>query len=132
MDDWGHQCDDTAVLLTTFLTVVVQDDKDDGKDIGTLKQLMAHNWVEPTKRERKRVLNYSEADYYKQALKTTKAERSAGPRLPKMPQLADFQFYDVNRLTQLFEKENAYELHKHHLQQKEANARQQVGTCWLQ
>jgi hypothetical protein len=31
-----------------------------------LKNVMAHNWVEPSKRERKRVLNYSEAEYYKQ------------------------------------------------------------------
>jgi hypothetical protein len=35
-------------------------------DLGVLKNVMAHNWVEPSKRERKRVLNYSEADYYKQ------------------------------------------------------------------
>jgi hypothetical protein len=31
---------------------------------------MAHNWVEPSKRERKRVLNYSEAEYYKQVRRT--------------------------------------------------------------
>lgn len=35
-------------------------------DLGVLKNVMAHNWVEPSKRERKRVLNYSEAEYYKQ------------------------------------------------------------------
>lgn len=34
-----------------------------------MKNVMAHNWVEPSKRERKRVLNYSEAEYYKQVLR---------------------------------------------------------------
>jgi hypothetical protein len=35
-------------------------------DLGVLKNVMAHNWVEPSKRERKRVLNYNETEYYKQ------------------------------------------------------------------
>ncbi len=47
-----------------------QEDKAGGEEIGKIKQLMAHNWVEPSKRERKRVLNYNESEYYKQALKT--------------------------------------------------------------
>jgi len=29
------------------------------------------------------------------------AGKAGGPRLPKMPQLQDFQFYDTNRLTQV-------------------------------
>lgn len=44
---------------------MTQDDQQ-GTDLGVLKNVMAHNWVEPSKRERKRVLNYSEAEYYKQ------------------------------------------------------------------
>lgn len=44
-----------------------QEDKE-VPDLGVLKNVMAHNWVEPSKRERKRVLNYSEADYYKQVM----------------------------------------------------------------
>lgn len=35
-------------------------------DLGVLKNVMAHNWVEPSKRERKRVLSYNETEYYKQ------------------------------------------------------------------
>ena len=34
-------------------------------DLGSLKQIMASNWIE-TKRERKRVANYNEAELYKQ------------------------------------------------------------------
>ncbi len=52
-----------------------------------LKHIMGQHWIDPPKRERKRVHNYSEAEYFKNALKSNKGERSAGPRLPKMPQL---------------------------------------------
>ncbi|GMH40196.1 hypothetical protein BSKO_08100 [Bryopsis sp. KO-2023] len=88
-----------------------------------LKAIIGNNWVDPPKRERKRVLNYSESDYYKQAMKTGKSERSTGPRLPKMPQLQDFQFFDVRRLTELFEQENAFEVWKHQQKQKEEQAK---------
>lgn len=86
------------------------------------------NWVDPPKRERKRVLNYSEADYFKNAMKATKAERTTGPRLPKMPQLQDFQFYNVARITELFERENACELFRHQQSQKEASLRSQGAS----
>jgi hypothetical protein len=43
-------------------------------DLGVLKNVMAHNWVEPSKRERKRVLNYSEAEYYKQVRRVWAAD----------------------------------------------------------
>lgn len=52
--------------------------------------------------------------------------RPSGPRLPKMPQLQDFQFFQVDRLNEIYEKEQAYELHKHTNNQKEAAARAQV------
>ncbi len=46
------------------------------------------NWVDPPKRERKRVVNYAENEYFRQAMKAGGAGRgAAGPRLPKMPQL---------------------------------------------
>ncbi len=44
----------------------MQDEKEGVPDLGVLKNVMAHNWVEPSKRERKRVPNYSEAEYYRQ------------------------------------------------------------------
>ena len=42
-----------------------QKEDDAVADIGNLKQIVASNWVE-TKRERKRVANYNEAEYFKQ------------------------------------------------------------------
>ena len=49
-----------------------------------------------------------------------------GPRLPKMPVLQDFQFFDTPRLLQLYEQDHAFELHKHALAQREAAAKAQV------
>lgn len=93
-----------------------------------LKQLVGANWVDPPKRERKRVLNYSEADYYKNALKTTKAERQTGPKMPKMPALQDFQFFNTRRLHELYEKENFFEMFKHQQAQKEQQMRSQGAS----
>ena len=66
------------------------------------------------------------AEYYKNAMKSSKGEKAGGPRLPKMPQLQDFQFYNTKRLMTIFEKENAFEIFRHQLAQKEAAARAQV------
>jgi hypothetical protein len=63
-----------------------------------------------------------------QALKTSKADR--GTRVGKMPQLAEFQFFNTKRLTELYEREHAYEQHKAILGQKEANLKQQVQGTW--
>ncbi len=43
-----------------------------------------------------------------------------------MPQLQDFQFFQTDRLNEIYEKEQAYELHKHSLAGREAAARAQV------
>ncbi|CAD7702794.1 unnamed protein product [Ostreobium quekettii] len=93
-----------------------------------LKQLIGRNWIDPPKRDRKRVMNYSESEYYKQAMMKSKPERASGPRLPKLPNLQDFQFFDVARLTELFEQENAYEVFKYRQKQKEEQARGQGAT----
>jgi hypothetical protein len=81
--------------------------------------------VDPPKRERKRVVNYAENEYYRQAMKAGPG-RASGPRLPKMPQLQDFQFFNVQRLMELYEKENSFEVFKHSQGQKEAALRSQV------
>ena len=60
-----------------------------------------------------------------QALKTGKSDRS-GTRVGKMPLLADFQFFNTRRLTELYEREHIAEQHKHLMAQKEAQLRQQV------
>lgn len=48
-----------------------------------------------------------------------------------MPQLQDFQFFQMDRLNEIYEKEQAYELHKHALHNKEAAARAQVSFVIL-
>jgi hypothetical protein len=56
-------------------------------ELGVLKNVMAHNWVEPSKRERKRVLNYSEAEYYKQV----RGQRREGRAEARLQQPLDLQ-----------------------------------------
>ena len=46
--------------------------------------------------------------------------------MPKQPQHADFQFFDTDRLNELYEKETAYEIFKHQQAQKKAAAEAQV------
>ncbi|XP_024526017.1 probable chromatin-remodeling complex ATPase chain isoform X2 [Selaginella moellendorffii] len=75
-------------------------EKEKNKDF---KKIAADNWVEPPRRERKR--NYSESEYFKQALRPSTSSKSKEPRIPKMPPLHDFQFFNVPRLTEIFEKE---------------------------
>jgi len=93
-----------------------------------LKAIMSTNWIDPPKRERKRVNNYNESEYYRQAMNQGKTTKQTGPRLSKMPQLHDFQFYNTARLTELYEKDHAYEIYKHQMSQKEAAARAQGAS----
>ncbi len=108
-------------------------DEKEEEDNVDLKALMGANWVDPPKRERKRVVNYAENEFYRAAMAKTSGPRAGGPRLPKMPALQDFQFFNTARLTELFEREQAHEIHKHVTAQKEAQARAQVrdgcGSC---
>lgn len=61
-----------------------------------------------------------------QALKTGKSDRSTATRIGKMPVLNDFQFFNVKRLTELYEKEHAAEQHRALMAQKEAALKGQV------
>lgn len=97
--------------------------------IEQLKALMGANWVDPPKRERKRVASYAENEFYRMAMqKREYGPRNTGPKLPKMPALQDFQFFNVGRLTQLYEKDNVHEVHKHSQAQREAQMRQQGAS----
>ncbi|KAJ0976223.1 hypothetical protein J5N97_018188 [Dioscorea zingiberensis] len=75
-------------------------EKDENKS--NFKKLVSENCIDLPKRERKRT--YLDTDYYKQTLREG---GSAKPRERKirMPQLHDFQFFNTQRLTELFEKE---------------------------
>ncbi|KAL4443678.1 hypothetical protein ABPG75_011415 [Micractinium tetrahymenae] len=97
--------------------------------IEQLKALMGTNWVDPPKRERKRVASYAENEFYRMAMqKREYGPRNTGPKLPKMPALQDFQFYNTARLTQLYEKDNTHEVHKHAQAQREQQMRQQGAS----
>ncbi|KAI3869113.1 hypothetical protein MKW92_043185 [Papaver armeniacum] len=87
--------DDTAELYD------FDDEKDENKT--DFKKLVSDNWIEPPKRERKR--NYSESEYFKQAMRPGGPAKQREPRIPRMPQLHDFQFFDTGRLNELYEKE---------------------------
>ncbi|XP_042476365.1 ISWI chromatin-remodeling complex ATPase CHR11 [Macadamia integrifolia] len=89
--------DDTAELYD------FDDEKDDKLDF---KKLVSDNWIEPPKRERKR--NYSESEYFKQAMRQGGPAKPREPRIPRMPQLHDFQFFNTQRLNELYEKEVRY------------------------
>ncbi|KAI8566099.1 hypothetical protein RHMOL_Rhmol02G0013200 [Rhododendron molle] len=81
-----------------------EDEKDDNKL--DFKKIVTDNWVEPSKRERKR--NYSESEYFKQTMRQSGPARPREPRIPRMPQLHDFQFFNTQRLSELYEKEVRY------------------------
>jgi len=91
-----------------------------------LKQYVAANWIGPGTRERKKV-KYNENEYYRDKM-TTGRSHPKGPRLPKIPQMHDFQFFNTARLTNLFEKESVYEQHKHQIEQKKNHAIQQGAS----
>ncbi|KAK9812302.1 hypothetical protein WJX73_000685 [Symbiochloris irregularis] len=113
-----------------FQTAYEYRDADDEPDNVDYKSLIGHNWVDPPKRERKRVVNYAENEYFRNAMKAGggRSTHTGGPRLPKMPALQDFQFYNTQRLMQLYEQDQAYEVHKHAVAQREAAARAQGGS----
>ena len=45
------------------------------------------NWVDPPERKRKRLVNYNEGEFYRNAQKAAGAKAPTGPRLAKMPQM---------------------------------------------
>eukprot|EP00850_Spirogloea_muscicola_P003093 SM000012S25355 [mRNA] locus=s12:642329:650370:+ [translate_table: standard] len=93
--------DDTSSLYNFGETQEEKDEK------GDLKKMIADNWIEPPKRERK--CNYSEADYYRQAMRSHQGpSRPREPRMPRMPALHDFQFFNTRRLAEIHEKEIRY------------------------
>lgn len=50
--------------------------------------------------------SYSEAEYYRQAMRTGAGpSKPREPRIPRMPVLHDFQFFNIPRLTEIYEKE---------------------------
>jgi hypothetical protein len=77
-----------SLFIHVFSAAAELYDFDDDKDENKLdfKKLVTDNWIEPTsRRERKR--NYSESDYFKQALRQGAPAKPREPRIPRMPHL---------------------------------------------
>ena len=79
-----------------------------------VKAVIAQGWIDPPKRERKK--NYNESDYYRDVMNQGPRKPAAsGPRILKLQNMSDFQFYEVPRITELYNKEVArkqYEWHR--------------------
>jgi hypothetical protein len=145
-----------------------------------IKALASNNWVDPPKRERKRLLNYTDhAQKGKVRLPQQSCSchlpclscalrphacapppplQNAAPRGPKIPQLNDFQFFNMTRLTQLvrtpaslhactfvpgslqlaellllllqYEKEHMFQLFTEQQKEKKRSLEGQVGCPW--
>ncbi|KAL8510247.1 hypothetical protein ACS0TY_017163 [Phlomoides rotata] len=52
-----------------------------------------------------RMKSYTETDYSKQTARQGGPARTKEPRIPRMPQLHDFQFFNTHRLSELYGKE---------------------------
>jgi len=96
-----------------------EEDTGDFLDPETLKVVMSANWVDPPKRERKK--NYNELEYYRKAMSS--GPKSSGPRIPKIPKMEDYQFFDQARINELYEKEAIYLTSEFHRQPVEEGAK---------
>uniref|UniRef100_A0A7S0QUG6 Chromatin-remodeling complex ATPase n=2 Tax=Pyramimonas obovata TaxID=1411642 RepID=A0A7S0QUG6_9CHLO len=80
-----------------------------------IKAMIATNWIDPPKRERKK--NYSETEYYRKAFTLPGGSKSNGPRLPKMPTMQDYQFFDTVKIQELYDKEAEFLMYEYQRQQ---------------
>jgi len=69
-----------------------------------MKTLISSNWIDPPKRERKK--NYNETDYYRNAMaQAARPAKTAGPKIAKLQQMNDFQFYNTTRIQEIYDKD---------------------------
>ncbi|GAX78211.1 hypothetical protein CEUSTIGMA_g5653.t1 [Chlamydomonas eustigma] len=121
LNDKMQQFTDNARQFTMDGGIIEEfKDEDDDDAQVDFKSLLGTNWVDPPERKRKRLGMYNENDF--------KTKGASGPKLPKMPQLQDFQFYDKRRLTELYEKMSAYELWQHQRGSKAATIKSQGAS----
>ncbi|KAG6428110.1 hypothetical protein SASPL_112359 [Salvia splendens] len=88
--------DDTADLYD------FDDEKDENKF--DFKKIVSDNWIEPPKRERKRKY-LLRIRVLKQTMRQSGPVKPKEPQIPCMQQLHDFQFFNTQRLSELYEKE---------------------------
>jgi len=70
-----------------------------------VKTIISSNWIDPPKRERKK--NYNESEYYRQAMNqgNRPGVKPGGPRIAKLQQMNDFQFFEQKRIQTLYDKD---------------------------
>ena len=87
-----------------------------------MKTIISSNWIDPPKRERKK--NYNETDYYRNAMaQAARPAKASGPKIAKLQQMSDFQFYNTARIQEIYDKDvrrKTYEWNKD--RKKEENA----------
>ncbi|CAN1164462.1 ISWI chromatin-remodeling complex ATPase CHR17 [Linum perenne] len=77
------------------------------------------------------MISYSEFEYFKQTMCQSGPTKPQEPRIPCKPQLHDFQFFNTQRLNELYEKEVRYLVQTHRKNQAkdtiEADEPEEVG-----
>ena len=69
-----------------------------------MKTIISSNWIDPPKRERKK--NYNESDYYRSAMaQAARPSKPMGPKIAKLQQMHDFQFYNTARIQEIYDKD---------------------------
>ncbi|XWS39063.1 hypothetical protein CRYUN_Cryun18bG0017900 [Craigia yunnanensis] len=103
-DAINFKMDDTAELYDF--------DDDKGENKLDFKKIVSENWIEPPKRGGSGS-NYTESEYFKQTVRQGGPAKSKEPQIPRMRQLHDFQFFNTQRLSELYEKEVCYLMQTH-------------------
>ena len=69
-----------------------------------VKAIISSNWIDPPKRERKK--NYSENQYYKDQMNQGgRPSGKSGPRIARLQQMNDFQFFEVKKIQAFYDKD---------------------------
>jgi len=81
--------------------------KDD--EVEEFKGIKGEDLVIQADRKRNRIKNYNENEVFRAIGPGGMGGKSSQPKLPKMPVIQEFQFCDISRITELFQKEADYE-----------------------
>merc|ERR1711935_773749 len=69
--------------------------------------------------------SYNERDFYRQSASSSSADKSL-PKAKKIPDMKDFQLFDVKRIVELYEAEHNRELKRARAVQRAAEAGQEI------
>jgi len=102
-----------------------QGDDDENTKDWKVPKAMFTNWVDPPRRERKKV-GYSDSEAFR-AISASAPMKPKEHRAIRTPTMHDYQFFDVQRIEELYNKENAHAMHVHQQQQKLAALQKAAG-----